>query len=119
MSYKYSKEQLKNALAAVKGGKTFYHASKEFNVPKTTLIRKYKEDFSCQKHKGAPSILGTQQEKYLSLWIEEMCERGFPITKNMLIDSVQLLVKELGVKNNFANGRPGNLNFLYNYFPKL
>ena len=36
-----------------------------------------------------------------------MAKREFPITKEQLLDSVALLIKELKRPNKFSNGRPG------------
>ena len=40
-------------------------------------------------------------------WIEECSRRGFPRRKENILDSVQEIVKETGIKNPFSDGRPG------------
>lgn len=54
---------------------------------------------------GPCSILTKEEEQ--NLWITLLSERGFPVTKNLLLDSVHLLLKTVKRENPFTNGRPG------------
>ncbi|XP_046145944.1 MFS-type transporter clz9-like [Osmia bicornis bicornis] len=40
-------------------------------------------------------------------WILSIANKGFPFTKDVLLDSVQLLIKKMNRQNPFTNGRPG------------
>jgi len=51
------------------------------------------------------SILSTSEEQKIIDWIDYCAERGFPITKTQLLDTVQKFVTEL--ENPFKDNRPG------------
>ena len=44
LKYQYNQAALDNAIKAVKSGDSVRHAAKQFNIPKTTLGRKIKDD---------------------------------------------------------------------------
>ena len=41
----------------------------------------------------------------------QLADKGFPVTKTQLLDSVEILIKQLKRPNNFTDGRPGTLFF--------
>lgn len=105
--YKYTKDDLKNALEAIKNGVPCATASKEYRVPRTTLIGKIKGKYPEDCRNGAPTILTVEEENLLINWIINLGKMGFPVSKTQLLDSVALLVKKLNRPNNFTDGRPG------------
>jgi hypothetical protein len=105
--FKYSQEDLTRALNAIKNGTPCATASKLYKIPRTTLIGKIKGIYPEECRSGAPSVLTANEENILSEWIINMGRMGFPVSKDQLLDSVSLLVKNLGRSNHFTNGRPG------------
>lgn len=69
-------------------------ASKYLNVPRTTLIYKYKGKYLQDKRMGPSSKLTLEEE-------------NLPVTKQQLLHSVAFLVKQLKYKANFKDGKPG------------
>lgn len=104
----YTEECMTKAVEAVKNGKmSAYRAHKEYGVPRTTLLDKVKGRVPVERKIGADTVLTKEEENLLVKWIFHVSQCGFPITKQQLIDSVQILVKNLDRENNFNNGRPG------------
>lgn len=58
---------------------------------------------------GPDTILTEREESDLVEWMFKLSKTGFPVTKEQLLDSVQLLVKSSDTKSehNFTNDRPG------------
>lgn len=104
---KYSLETLKEAIGAVQEGMPFKTASKKYNIPRATLQDKVKGRTQMEKKSGPETILTREEESLLVQWLFEISKCGFPATKNQMLDSVQLLLKELGRTNTFTDGRPG------------
>lgn len=105
--FNYTKENLRNALEAVKSGTPCATAAKQFNVPRTTLIGKLKGIYPEDCRSGAATVLKPEEEDLLEKWIFNLGKLGFPVTKFQLVDSVALLVKTLKRPNKFSGGRPG------------
>lgn len=107
--FQYSPLKMQQALEAVSNGMAVLKASKEFNVPRTTLRNKLegKSPRESTGHCGYFSHLGEENEKVLVDWILDCAKMGFPIDKDGLLSSVQRVVKELKLDVPFANGRPG------------
>lgn len=104
---KYSKDDLRRALDAIKNGTPCLAAAKQYNVPRTTLIGKIKGIYPEECRSGAPSVLTVNEENLLVQWLINMGRMGFPVTKDQFLDSVSLLIKNLKRSNNFTDGRPG------------
>ena len=104
---KYSEEALRNALAAVNSGRTIRSVSITYGIPKTTLLYKHKGKLPIGKNMGPPPVLSEDEEKKLVEWMIHVSDRGFPITKTQLINSVELLIKQLKKVTPFKDGRPG------------
>lgn len=99
---KYSEKDMENAIAAVKSGSPIATAAKQFKIPRMTLSDK------CKGKMGPSSVLSETEELNLVKWICHLGSRGFPVTSCQLLDSVQMLIKKLGIKDNpFTNDRPG------------
>ncbi|XP_018311079.1 uncharacterized protein [Mycetomoellerius zeteki] len=102
----YNINLIKEALSAINAGMSVNAASKKFSIPRSTLDAK-KKHLYADKKPGPSTVLSNIEEKILADWIFYLSHRGFPITKNQLLDSVQMLIKSLERKNNFVNDRPG------------
>ncbi|KAG5874402.1 hypothetical protein JTB14_016769 [Gonioctena quinquepunctata] len=107
MARRYSEEQMQKALAAVADGMKVFTASRTFCVPKTTLLYKSAGVYPIERKIGPETVLSTKEETLLVRWIFHVGNVGFPVTKNQLLDSVEMLVKKLKRTNKFTDGRPG------------
>ncbi|XP_015123368.1 uncharacterized protein LOC107045568 [Diachasma alloeum] len=105
----YTAEALQGALEAVKTGMAVSRAAKKYNIPKTTLSYKNKGLLAPTISRRGPScILGVEHEKSLIQWLLDMSQCGFPITREQLLNSVQMLLNQLKQKETvFKNNRPG------------
>ena len=103
----YTDESIRNAINAVSRGVSVRAASKQYHIPFSTLRCKYKGIYPIGKKSGPQTILTNNEEARLVQWILFVGSKGFPLTKNMLLDSVALLIKQLKRENPFNGGRPG------------
>lgn len=108
--FQYSPTKLKQALNAIRSGSlNVLQATKYYSVPRSTLRNKLSgksEDDS--HHVGPKAVMGISVEKNLVDWIFGVAKMGFPINKNILIDTVQKIVSlATDVNTPFINGRPG------------
>ncbi|KAI4469802.1 tc5 transposase dna-binding domain [Holotrichia oblita] len=99
---------MKQAISAVKCGASVSWASKEYKIPRITLLYKVKGKYDVECRMGPETTLTWDEEKLLVKWLLTIASLGFPATKLQLLDSVQLLVEKLNRANKFKNNRPGN-----------
>lgn len=103
MSGRYTHDDLDTAVGHVKRGMSVYKASKETNVPKTTI-----RDHSRGKYVnidtkwGGQYALNETEETALANYIEYMGQRGFPLTRKVIKKVATDVVK--------ASGRPPRIN---------
>lgn len=102
----YNRECLFSAINMVKHGDSIAASSRRYNVPEST-IRAHIQGKYSDKKPGPNTILSEKEEENLVKWIFHCAEQGFPVTKELLIESVRLLLIQLKRKNSFANGVPG------------
>lgn len=104
---RYSQEEMQNALEAVENGGSYKSVSKQFGIPRTTLMYKHQGKLPKNCRMGPKTVLTMEEENLLVQWLFHISSRGFPATKDNLLDSVQLLCKNLNRQTNFTNGKPG------------
>lgn len=105
----YTNEDLQNALAAVKNGMKVFAAAKSYNIPDQTLRDKISgKSLSERRASGMKSILSSDIEKKLVLWLTQCARQGFAIDKKTLLDNVQKIVQVNNLKTPFTNGRPSD-----------
>lgn len=110
----YTPESLQKALKAVIKEKLSYReAAKLHGVPLTTVYKAVKNPDYAPRSPGPPTVLTTQEELEVVNWILYRAERGFPVSKIELLDSVQAYVVALKKKTPFSGGRPGRHWFEY------
>lgn len=102
-----SKIDLEKALLAVQNGMSMYRASKQFEIPKTTLRNRKIGKYQIDQPRGPHTILPAETEKLLVQWVLQMSSRGFPVSKGQLIQSVKMIVTEMEIANKFTNNTPG------------
>ncbi|XP_039302911.1 uncharacterized protein LOC120357158 [Solenopsis invicta] len=88
----YSPTQVREALLAIQNGTPVSTASE---APVTT------------GHVGRESVLGSRVEAILVDWLLETCRMGFPITKDVLLNSVKKFVETDNLETPFTNNTPG------------
>ncbi|XP_066587813.1 uncharacterized protein [Prorops nasuta] len=104
----YNVQSIKEALDAIDKGKSYREASESFGVPKTTLYRFKKSDNpELNSKKGAPTVFTASEEENFVAWILYRAERGFPVNKKLLLDTVKDYVMSTGRNNPFSNDGPG------------
>ena len=104
----YSCDTVMKALDAIgQGHQTLRQAARIFGVPKSTLHAKLNNLVPLDCAKGVPSFFTKQEESLLVEWILYSAERGFPVTKNMLLDCIQKMLISEKRQNPFKDNRPG------------
>ncbi|XP_044754185.1 uncharacterized protein LOC123320469 [Coccinella septempunctata] len=103
----YSLDTLKLALEAIRNGMPVKRASREFNIPKTTLHSKFHGKYAINCSAGAPTILTAEEEGTLVKWIISVSRVGFPVDRSQLLDSVRMLLLKKKRENPFKDNRPG------------
>lgn len=107
----YTDAQVAEALLSIRQGMSIYQASKQYNVPKTTLRSKRDELYENEKC-GKQPVLNRNEEKQVVDWIHYLGKSGFPVTKEQLLHTVSKLVENLNRPNPFKDGVPGKKWFL-------
>ncbi|KAI4472143.1 homeobox-like domain superfamily [Holotrichia oblita] len=87
----YSVEDMKQAISAVKCGASVSWASKEYKIPRITLLYKVKGKYDVECRMGPETTLTWDEEKLLVKWL-------------LTIASLE----KLNRANKFKNNRPGN-----------
>lgn len=104
---KYSPEDMQQAVDAVHRGMSVASASKQYKIPRITLLYKAKGKYPVDCRMGPETILTSVEENLLVKWLLSLADSGFPATRLQLLDSVQMLVTKLNRSNPFKNNRPG------------
>ncbi|XP_024889409.1 uncharacterized protein LOC112465872 [Temnothorax curvispinosus] len=91
---KYTQENINAALKDIKNGMSLREATQKYNVPRSTFYCKSKNIYPVKCSKGSPTILTKEEdnERRITEWIIYCCDRGFPVSRNQLLDSVLSLV---------------------------
>lgn len=95
------------AVDAVHRGTSVASASKQFKVPRITLMYKAKGKYPVDCRMGPDTTLTSNEEDILVKWLIQIAEAGFPATRVQLLDSVQILIETLKRPNKFKDNRPG------------
>lgn len=103
----YPKEAMEQAVQDVKQGVPVRTAAKRYGVPKTTLLYKSRGDLPVNCRKGPSTVLTAEEEDFLVKWISHVGNKGFPITKVQLLDSVEMIIRSTKRITSFTNSRPG------------
>lgn len=95
------------AVQAVNEGLSLRKASRDFNVPLSTLSNKVKGKVPMTRKMGPQTILSKEEESLLVSWIHAYAKKGFPVKRQTLIETVGDVVKEDGRETPFTDGTPG------------
>ncbi|XP_074106388.1 uncharacterized protein LOC141532112 [Cotesia typhae] len=103
----YTTSDLGAALQDAQRGIPLGVCCKKYGIPKTTLHSRLKKNIPLDAKKGPKTYLTKEEEDQIVKWIFYLSDRGFPVTKNQLLDSVRDIVTELDRKIDFIDNRPG------------
>lgn len=102
--FKYSQENLENAVEAVKSGRMSKHeASREFSVPRTTILRKVSGNVPLKRKMGPDTELTEQEEMIFVEWLLARAKKGFAVDRHTLMLSVSYYLKENNRNVRFLN----------------
>ena len=107
-STKYSQEELKAAVKAVKeDNMTILAAAKKFGVPRSTVFDHLKE-IHPKIGAGAPTILTPGEEKEIVITLQVLQQIGFGLTKQLIgVVVCDYLNDQPLCRNPFRDGIPG------------
>ncbi|XP_045492332.1 tigger transposable element-derived protein 1-like [Colias croceus] len=105
----YTEEDLEKALNEIKGKKkSVRQICKEFSIPKTTILDKISgRRPGGVKKPGPRPTLGVNGEKKVVEWLLNISKCGFPVKKQELLQTIEKIIHEGEIKNNFKDNRPG------------
>ena len=107
-SKQYTQDDIYRCLDGIINRKmSISQAAKYYKIPKSTVFSKLKNGVPVQAKFGPPSIVSADNEKLIIRWIFFCCDRGFPVTKNLLLDSVKKYIVDQKIANPFTDNRPG------------
>ncbi|KAJ8910325.1 hypothetical protein NQ315_012331 [Exocentrus adspersus] len=92
-------------------GTKIREASRKFVVPKTLIDRLSGRRPDKVKKPGPSPILTEEGEKRITKWVIDLAKCGFPVQKDMLLETVAKISKETG-KELFKNNMPGQSWYL-------
>lgn len=78
----YPEVAMQDALKAARNGMPIKTAAKTFNVPRTTLLYKFKGINPEYRKMGPATIFSQEQESLLVRWVLQMAKAGFKKLKN-------------------------------------
>ncbi len=104
---KYSDSDVHRALEEIQNGASISESARKFRIPRSTLSEKHSGKLPTEYRMGPPTILSPEEEALLVKWIFHVGDVGFPISKDQLLDSVQLLLNKSKRKTIFTDNRPG------------
>lgn len=92
-------KRMKTALCALEHGMGYRAASKQFNVPRTTLTRRHRKNTQSRLRPGAPQLLSCEEEKRLKEWIVGCAARGYPLRSHQIIVEASALLEKRTEQN--------------------
>lgn len=98
----YSKDDLEQALEAIKNGMAIKKASRDFGIPRGTLQNRVhgrtKKSVNCS---GPSPFFSEEEELYIVNWINECARKGFPKRPDDLLYVVKEFLDVTGKENPF------------------
>ncbi|XP_055707130.1 uncharacterized protein LOC129804093 isoform X1 [Phlebotomus papatasi] len=105
---RYDQRSLENALEAIRNGThSIRGASRTFQVPKTTLTDKLSGKTPERMWIGGRTLLTKDEEDVIVKWILESANNGQTVTKDHLLESVEMLCKATKKSTGHNSYRPG------------
>ena len=106
---RYTDNDVENTLDDINQRKmSLGQAAVKYNVPKTILHIIKTRKVPLKHKRGLATILSAQDEDKILEWVFFCCDQNFPVTKELLLNSAQKYIRELGIPNPFKDDRPGS-----------
>ena len=107
--FQYTEEALAKAVQAIRiENKSIRETCRLFGVPRSTIQDRISGRTKEQPRKVGPEpILGLDGEKKVVDWIIDLAKCGIPVSKEVLLETVTKLIKDIGKEDKFPEGRPG------------
>uniref|UniRef100_A0A0C9Q4V7 TIGD2 protein n=1 Tax=Fopius arisanus TaxID=64838 RepID=A0A0C9Q4V7_9HYME len=102
----YTCGDLANALKTVNSGVSLRKAASAYGVPAATLGRKKNNPDGIKTKTGPQTVLSKSEEDEIVNWMLYRGERGMPVSKTELLDSVQRYVTISKKHTPFIDNRP-------------
>ncbi|XP_035903113.1 uncharacterized protein LOC118507920 [Anopheles stephensi] len=83
-------------------------ACKRFKVPRTTIQYRLSSRWQLGTCNGPKAILSSVEEHLISMWIVQMQQRGFPVTRNHLLRKIADYIALNGKTTPFKDNQPGS-----------
>jgi len=104
----YNQSDLDQALSLLREKRMSVRAaSRQFNIPKTTLLDKLHGRVADNAKAGRPTVLTHSEEVELVDWVVKMCKIGYGKTKQELLLTVKKMLDFEGRQTRFKNNLPG------------
>ncbi|XP_068081988.1 uncharacterized protein [Anabrus simplex] len=87
--FNYTEDNLKSAIEAVRNGMLKKEASRAFEIPRSTLIRKLSGESQEKRKMGPDPVLGVELESRIKKWMLDLAKQGFPLTWHMVFMTVK------------------------------
>ncbi|CAG2184999.1 unnamed protein product [Mytilus edulis] len=114
----YALEDIKNAVQMVESkAMSIRSASRQYNVPKTTIIDKLNGRSSLQARSGPSPVLFDSEEEMLVHWVIDMAKIGYGQTRQQLLYTVKTILDHDGKKTPFKDNLPGK-DWLYAFMKR-
>lgn len=104
---KYSDTDVHQALEEIQNGASISESARKFGIPRSTLSEKHSGKLPTEYRMGPDTVLSREEENLLQEWILHLADAGFPISKDQLLDSVQMLLNKSKRETIFTENRPG------------
>ena len=83
-------ERYRNALQDItEATLSIREAANKWGVTKSTLHERLQGKVGVDRRPGPPSILTKEEEHRIAVWLLEMADRGFGVSKDDLLDTVK------------------------------
>ncbi|CAH0723593.1 unnamed protein product, partial [Brenthis ino] len=107
--FQYTEEALAQAVQAIRTeNKSIREACHHYGVPRSTVQDRISGRYKEQPRKVGPEpILGIDGEQKIVDWITELAKCGIPVSKEVLLENVAKIIKNILRENKFPEGRPG------------
>ncbi|CAC5411012.1 unnamed protein product [Mytilus coruscus] len=114
----YALEDIKKAVQMVENkSMSIRSASRQYNVPKTTIIDKLNWRSNLQSRSGPNPVLYDSEEEMLVHWVIDMAKIGYGQTKQQLLYMVKTILDHDGRKTPFKDNLLGK-DWLYAFMKR-
>lgn len=100
---KYTDIDVHRALDEIQNGASISESARKFGIPRSTLSEKHSGRLPTEHR----TILSSEEEALLVKWMFHVGEAGFPVNKDQLLDSVQMILNKSKRETIFTDNRPG------------